>query len=396
MPVDRGYKPVERIHPLKLFWWGTVDIFVIGLLIWLMAGGYVFYGLMALIMKAKRSKLPLVLALLFLLMSGAGFAVLMLRAFGSQPYQTPGSSRITVSKGMTARKVARVLEQKNLIPGQREFLFWAKWFRLDRRLKAGRYRIERGSSIVEILRLLSAGLPFEEKVTLPEGLIIPQIASRLARDCGIDSTDLVKLAYDAKFASDLGVHQGRLEGYLYPDTYQFMWGTDASMVLRIMVDRFEGVYARFAGGSVLGRQYSKHEIVTLASIVEKETGVGHERARIARVFWNRLDRRMTLGADPTVRYAIGKFTGPLTVSNLHVDSPYNTRRFPGLPPGPICSPGGKALQATLHPIATDELYFVAKDDGSNEHTFTKTLREHVRAKHAARRERMRRGKSLFR
>jgi len=183
----------------------------------------------------------------------------------------------------------------------------------------------------------------------------------------------------------LGISAASLEGYLFPDTYRFSPDAGCRDVIERMVHRFHSVYESIPFDSGIEQEYTRHQIVTMASIVEKEATVAGERPRIAGVFFNRLRKGYPLGADPTVRYALRKFSGPLRVSELKTPSPYNTRRFAGLPPGPICSPGRGSLNAAASPLETRELYFVAKWDGSGEHDFSKTNAEHERKKKAIRR-----------
>jgi UPF0755 protein len=240
--------------------------------------------------------------------------------------------------------------------------------------------------LVALLRELSSGSASYNYVTIPEGLIIEETASRLSQFCGIDSAELVALAHDARFVNGLGVGASSLEGYLFPDTYQFAWGTEPRVALEAMVQRFFTVFLRLDTNSIISGKYTRHQIVIIASIVQREIGVEKEAPRVAGVFLRRLKIGMSLGADPTVRYALRKFCEPLTVSDLKTPSPYNTRVYRGLPPGPICNPGYSALQGTLFPLETDDLYFVAKGDNSKEHHFTRTYSDHIRATAQARKE----------
>jgi UPF0755 protein len=219
----------------------------------------------------------------------------------------------------------------------------------------------------------------EIAATIPEGLIIEQTASILHRSLGIDSAVFVKLCSDSAYIAKASPGATSLEGYLFPDTYRFSPGITAREIIQRMLDRFEEAYQSLQPDPVAA-PYARRGIVTLASIVEKEAALAEERPRIAGVFYNRLRAGVPLGADPTVRYILRKFDGQLRVSELNNPSPYNTRRFAGLPPGPICSPGLSSLQAAAAPLATNELYFVAKWDGSGAHDFSKSYREHDRKK----------------
>jgi UPF0755 protein len=178
----------------------------------------------------------------------------------------------------------------------------------------------------------------------------------------------------------LKINAPTLEGYLYPNTYRFPDNVSAKEIIIKMVNSFDKVYKTLVPNRNITDKFTKNQIVTIASIVEKEAAIPSERERISAVFHNRIRMGYPLGADPTVRYALHKFDGPLTVSDLNNSSPYNTRKYSGLPPGPICSPGKGALQAAMSPAETKELYFVAKWDGSGAHDFSLTNEEHNRKK----------------
>ena len=229
-------------------------------------------------------------------------------------------------------------------------------------------------------------------LTVPEGLTIEQTATRISQTIKIDTSEFIRLCYDTTFVRDLGIGAISLEGYLYPNTYRFQENVTVKDIIRRMVKQFEIAYESLKPDQAITQKFSRHEIVTIASIVEKEAAVANEQGRIAGVFHNRLRIGYPLGADPTVRYAIKKFNGPLRVSELNNPSPY-IRRFAGLPPGPICSPGMGALQAAIFPDKTKDLYFVAKWDGSGEHDFSVTNEEHTRKKLMIRRQNEKRLKS---
>ncbi len=223
-------------------------------------------------------------------------------------------------------------------------------------------------------------------VKVTEGMTLWQTASEICKQYPVDSTRFVDLCSDTAFISSLGFEgDTSLEGYLYPETYSIPLKSNEKKLISIMVKQFKRIYDSLPKEGK-GSSMDRHSLVTLASIVEKEAQVAHERARISAVFHNRLDRGIPLGADATVRYAIRKFSGPLRVSELKNRSPYNTRIHKELIPGPICSPGKAALEATLKPIESNELFFVAKWDGSGEHYFSSTNAEHNRLKMRVRKE----------
>jgi UPF0755 protein len=279
----------------------------------------------------------------------------------------------TVAYGETIRMVARDLEKENLITNRQFFVYSSYLFRRQH-IKAGRYRIMPGTSSIEILRKLTRGDVLSRKITIPEGFNIYQIADRLEANniCGADV--FLKYAAQSSFLKSTGINAPSAEGYLFPDTYVFPESSDPRDIIAAMHNKMMSV---IGDRPAYGPGMNLHEILTMASLVEKEARVYNERELISSVFHNRLMRGMKLDCDPTVRYAVKKFTGPITVSNLNSDSPYNTYRRTGLPPTPICSPGRESIYAAMHPLKTDYLYFVSKNDGS--HHFSRTLREHNEA-----------------
>lgn len=371
---------------MKILFWGVVNFFVIGILVLLMLGGYVLYGILSVILGLRRAGAPVRFlvfgfSVLFVLGGGLGYRILA---------PLPGARQsidIEVAKGANARQVGRVLREKGLIRNEAEFRMAASILSLDRDLKAGFYSILRGSSLYEVLKILSRGDLLLETVMIPEGLTIWDTAARLAKTCSVDSAGFVDLANDPVWLRELGIEGASVEGYLFPDTYRFARGTGLRTMMAAMVGRSLRVYDSLLQQSAFRGRYTRTQIITLASIVERESAVDEERPLIAGVFWNRITLGMPLGADPTVRYALRKFTAPLTVSDLNIASPYNTRRYRDLPPGPICSPGAKSLLAVLFPAQTRDLFFVAKDDGSRQHYFTSSLSDHVKAKNLAKTER---------
>jgi UPF0755 protein len=254
----------------------------------------------------------------------------------------------------------------------------------DRKIRAGYYYLPPSNSVLEITHKLTVGKMATKSVTIPEGRALWEVYSELRlRDFPLDSLVFDSLATSETFAVELGLNSPTLEGYHFPDTYILPWRVTERDVLRAMVERFHQVIGDIADTSEVIRNYGLHGWVTLASIVEKEAAVRAEQAQIAGVFYNRLRLGWSLGADPTVRYALRKMTGPLYYRDLDVNSPYNTRKFTGLPPTPICSPGRKALKASAYPDKTEMMFFVARDDGSRRHFFSQTNAEHSSLKNQA-------------
>jgi UPF0755 protein len=255
------------------------------------------------------------------------------------------------------------------------------------RIQAGRFTFIRGEGAINAAERLLKAEVIEQTVFVQEGLTIEQTASKVVSQIEIDSAEFVRLCNDSIFIAALGIQAKTLEGYLFPDTYRFPEsGVTAEMAVRRMVARFKEACAGLQWSKSVKDAYDMHKVVTLASIVEKEATLPAERGRIAGVFHNRLRKGWPLGADPTGRYIYRKFNGPLLVSELNSPSPYNTRRFAGLPPGPICSPGLGAIQASAKPDSTADMFFVALWDGSGAHDFSVTNEEHDRKKLKIRKE----------
>jgi UPF0755 protein len=244
------------------------------------------------------------------------------------------------------------------------------------RLRAGEYLIPPGRTPLQILRLLEKGRVVHHPVTIPEGLNIGQIARILQQGKWIDDRLFVQLAHDPDFIRTFGLDLSSLEGYLFPDTYLLTRGeVSEKSILAMMVNRFLAVWTAATENTDPGMP--RHEVVTLASMVEKETGAAEERPVIAGVFFNRLGRNMRLQSDPTVIYGLDDFDGRLTRDDLKKETAYNTYVISGLPPGPICNPGRESIEAVLRPADVPFLYFVSKNDGT--HHFSATLKEHNKA-----------------
>jgi UPF0755 protein len=248
-----------------------------------------------------------------------------------------------------------------------------------RALKAGDYRFDRPMRPLEVLGKLARGEVYVVHLTFPEGLNIREMAA-VAESHGVGTAaQFSEAANESSRIHSLDPSARNLEGYLFPDTYPVTRRTDTPRLVQWMVDRFEHVLTPEMRRAIEQRGLSIHQAVTLASIVEKEAARPDERPMVAAVYLNRFRLGIPLQCDPTVIYALqlaGKYTGNLRRDDLMFDSPYNTYRYPGLPPGPIASPGRAALDATIHPADVDYLYFVSRNDGS--HAFARTLDEHNR------------------
>ncbi len=285
---------------------------------------------------------------------------------------------IYIKRGMNVREIAHSLSKRDLIGNENFFVFFAKVCGWEKGLKAGRYRIRPGVSLWQILHLLSQGKSVTEDVTIPEGLTFKEIAGLLQRKLEVDSTALVATATDKGFCQKLGVNTSNLEGYLFPNTYKLCWGMKEEEIAKLMVDGLFKVFTSDLKAKAEELGLSLNQVLTLASLIEKETGLPQERPLISAVFHHRLKMRMPLQCDPTVLYALSLPNHLLTKRDLRVKSPYNTYLHPGLPPGPICNPGLESIKAALWPASTNYLYFVAQGDGS--HIFSRTNREHINAR----------------
>ena len=291
-----------------------------------------------------------------------------------------------IRPGSSLHQIARELAQEGLLEdgwlGTRALVVYARIRQLEREVKSGEYRLSAAMSPREILDHIVSGRVATHPVTLPPGFTAREIAAQLAADELIDDPDaFLSLVFSAELAKDLEIEAESLEGYLYPETYRFQKHTAEEKVVRTLVEHFKRAWRPEDHARLQELDRTLHQVVTLASIVEKETGVESERPRIAGVFQNRLERGMLLQSDPTVIYGIlvtrGSFDGNIRRSDLREDTPYNTYTRRGIPPGPIASPGIEAIRAVLQPEDHSFLYFVSMNDGT--HYFSKTLREHNNA-----------------
>ncbi len=295
-----------------------------------------------------------------------------------------GPALVSIEPGLPFSRVIERLEGAGVLRHGQVLRAYARWYGLDRSIRAGDYRFERPYAPVELLEALRTGQLALHRVTVPEGKTLTQVA-RLFAERGFGGVDeYTCLAGDAAFLATLGVPASGLEGYLFPDTYSLPHTATPEEIVGAMVQRFRETAAPLAAAR-RQRGMSEAEMVTLASIIERETGIASERRQVAAVFHNRLRIGMRLQSDPTAIYPWKE--GVPTAADLRVDTPYNTYLYAGLPPGPICNPGQAALEAAIRPSVDDALYFVARGDGS--HAFARTLTEHNRNVAALRRKRNR-------
>jgi len=281
-----------------------------------------------------------------------------------------------IKHGMTLNKVSKELSHQGLIRSSSAFQAIALLQEKQKLIMVGEYNISPSMLPMEILQRITSGKTILHPVTIPEGYRIIEIGDILEKNGLADKEMFIKQTKNIELLK--GIAKISLEGYLFPETYHFGKFTNEKSIVKIMVDTFQerALSKKFLNrASEMG--FSYHEIITLASLIEKETGKDSERKQISSVFHNRLKKNMLLQTDPTVIYAIENFDGNIKKRHLKIDSPYNTYRYKGLPPGPISSPGLKSIIAALYPANTSNLYFVSRRDGS--HQFSSTLNEHNQA-----------------
>lgn len=322
----------------------------------------------------KTTLIALGATLLLLLLTIAGLFYFQ----ASRPLSEDSKAVVVeIKPGMTIKKVSTLLGSRQLIRSPSSFELLAYLKEKQRKIQIGEYRLSPSNLPADILKQITSGKnTLLHPVTVPEGYRITEIAGLLARRGLVDEETFVQGTQSDRFKAHMGVDL--LEGYLFPDTYHFSKYVTSDAIILTMLNNFKRrvdiIEIRRRGKAL---NLNVDEILALASIIEKETGLDSERKTIASVFHNRLKKNMRLQTDPTVIYAIKNFDGNLRKKDLSIDSPYNTYKYKGLPPGPIANPGLQSIQAALYPADTDYLYFVSRQDGS--HQFSKTLREHKQA-----------------
>jgi UPF0755 protein len=286
---------------------------------------------------------------------------------------------VTLPPGSAVSGIAARLDEAGVVSDPLVFRLAARLSGHDRRLQAGEYRFAEPATPYEVVDRLARGDVFTQPVTFPEGLTIEEMAV-IAERAGFGTrTEFAEAAADVSLAANFDPEAASLEGYLFPDTYALARDADAAALVRRMVAGFEAAFDQDLRAMADAQGLSVREVTALASLIEKETARADELALVAAVYRNRLRIGMPMQADPTVIYAMrlaGRWDGNIRRDDLQIDSPYNTYRYPGLPPGPIASPGRAALVAALTPADVDYLYFVSRNDGS--HVFAETLAEHNR------------------
>ncbi len=295
-----------------------------------------------------------------------------------------GEVRVVVPRGASLRVAADSLAKAGVIQNATAFRVYASLRKGDRSIRAGTYVFERGVSWSDVLADLRGGKGLEHGITIPEGWSLSQIVPQLARVLSVPVDSVQAAVRDTALLRALDVPTATLEGYLFPDTYVFPEGTTARQAVNVMVARFQKAWQPEWGQQLQKQAMTRNDVMSLAAIVEKEARRPEERPVIAAVYLNRLKTGMRLQADPTVQYALGQHVTRVLYKHLEIDSPYNTYRYAGLPPGPIASPGKPAIVAALFPATVPYRFFVAYPDGH--HEFTTTFDKHSVAVKRARRE----------
>jgi UPF0755 protein len=329
--------------------------------------------------KGRKGIFIVIAVLVVLLIAGvAGYKV------ASAPVTLAETVTVEIAQGSGSQTIAQELETAGVIKNATLFRYYVRSTGQADELKAGIYDFGPGElSYADIAAMLVAGgrAANTQNITIPEGLTVEQTADLLAEQGVVDKQEFLDYAANGDFSYDYIPAAGnyeRLEGFLYPETYNIMVSWGAKEIIDMMLAQFDKVFTEEWRQRADELGYSIYEIVTMASIVEREALLDSERPLIAGVFYNRLDINMALQSCATVQYILGENKPNLTYADISIDDPYNTYIYPGLPPGPIASPGAVSLEAALYPEESDYLYFVAKGDGS--HHFSKTLEEHNAAK----------------
>ena len=318
-------------------------------------------------MDLKKKILIAVICVAVIIVAGAVFYITGLgKALDSNDTQTVS---VIISSGSSTGQIGQILEEEGIISSADKFKIWSRIKGYDSRYKAGTYTLSPSMDFQEIADIIVSGKVTTVNFTIPEGYTIYQTASAIAAKGLGDYDTLVSLIeagdFEYDFLKDAQNNKNKLEGYLFPNTYTVDKGMNEEQIIKVMLDQFEKQPYKVYAES--GSSYSLNDIITVASIIERECKVDEERPLVASVIYNRLAKGMPLQMCSTVQYVLGKQKEVLTYADTRIESPYNTYTNTGLPPGPICSPGLAAIKAALNPADTDYLYFVLSEklDGTS-------------------------------
>lgn len=329
-------------------------------------------------------KTTAIILILIILGAGLFLTVSIYRELGNPTERSlHGPGAIRIESGASLRSTCEALADSGWIRHPRAVAWWGMAKGIDRAIQAGRYRLKRGWTPREVIGEIVAGRVETVRVTVPEGWRESQVLKLLADSLEIDHDLLIAASRDTAWMRGVGIPGDRLEGYLFPETYSFPKEYNPRLAIRRMIDESEQRFDEAMQRRAKQLGMTRDQVVIFASIIQAEAARVDEMPRISGVFHNRLKLGWKLEADPTVLYALGRFTGPVLYRDLEVESAYNTYRVTGLPPGAIGNPGSEALMAALWPDSTrGEYYFVAS--GNGEHLFSRTLAEHNRARRSVR------------
>lgn len=328
-----------------------------------------------------RKRLLGIVVLFIVIITAAGFAYYNISIKPVENVENGKIITITIPKGANSNQIGAILKDNGVIRNKTVFRIYSKINNLDSKYKAGTYEINNSMDIKGVSEVLLHGKGFNETIrfTIPEGYEVRMIVDKLV-ELGLGKREkyeeLLKEAdFDYSFIDGINRTEGKLEGYLFPDTYEVYKDSSEKEILDKMLKRFDEVFSDEYKERAQELCMSIDEVVTLASIIEREAKIDEDRKIISSAFHNRLKNNMFLQSCATVQYILKERKENLLYKDLEIDSPYNTYKNPGLPPGPIASPGLKSIEAALYPADTEYLYFFAKDDGS--HVFSKTFKEHL-------------------
>ncbi len=315
--------------------------------------------------------------ILFMLALVLAYWAFEIAAFLVVPASTVPAERVVeVRQGMTLTEVSELLRREQVVANALYFRIVSRWTKTDKRLQAGEFALNTAMRPLAVLDVMTQGKnQVAHVVTIPEGVTIRQIGEILHAAGRADAAQFAVIVGDPALIEENGGTP--LEGYLFPTTYTFVKGIAPIEIVRRMLTQFQTVYDDALQRRAEAIGFTRHEVVTLASIIEKETMQPSERVLVSAVFHNRLRQGMRLQSDPTVIFGLPQFNGNITRADLETPTPYNTYLINGLPQGPIGNPGRESLQAALYPADVDYLFFVAKGDGT--HAFSRTLAEHNKA-----------------
>ena len=286
---------------------------------------------------------------------------------------------VEIQRGAQANTIGQLLVDAGVVSGPLIFRLALWWSESEHRLQAGEYHFDRPLTSIEVVDQLVRGQVYVRPITFPEGLTIREMAKVFEKEGLGQAETFIRVSNHHELIAEFDNEASNLEGYLFPDTYALPRNVTAYDLVRLMVERFEQVFDENLREATAARGWTIREVITLASVIQKEVANPEDGPLVSAVYNNRLRIGMALQSDPTVSYAlqsVGLYDGNLTRESLTFDSPYNTYRYTGFPPGPIAAPGRDLIEAALHPADVKHLYFVSRNDGS--HAFANSLREHNR------------------